>query len=209
MTNLIIDSQYFPSVIFYKISYKYSYLLFEQYETYQKMSFRNRCVIAGATGVQALSIPLAGGREQKTLMRDIRVDSRRDWQRDHWRTITACYNRSPWFDHYREGLETLYRRRADFLLDWNLGCLEWSLRALGLTKRIGLTDRYETGYDPEKTVDWRGKILPRNRGSWEEVARYQQVFGDRTGFIPDLSILDLLFCEGKEAISYIREGDQM
>jgi WbqC-like protein len=202
--KLIIDSQYFPSIIFYKISYKISHLLFEQYENYQKMSFRNRCTVAGASGVRELSIPLAGGRDQKTLMRDVRMDAGRDWQGQHWKTIVACYSRSPWFDYYRHGLESLYRRRMEFLLDWNLSCLEWSLQVLGMTKSIALTDRYEASYDPEETMDWRGKIMPKSRGSRGEVARYRQVFGDRTGFLPDLSILDLLFCEGKEAIRYIQ-----
>jgi WbqC-like protein family len=202
--RLISDIQYFPSVIFYKISYNFQHIVFEQYESYQKRSFRNRCQIVGAEGVVDLSIPLVRGREQKTLMRDVRVDNRRSWQAQHWKTIVTCYSRSPWFESYRDELEALYRQPADFLMDWDLACLDWTLRVMGMTRTIGLTREYREVYDAEDGVaDWRGRLMPRDREKWG-VARYQQVFGERTGFIPNLSILDLLFCEGKEAIRYIR-----
>lgn len=227
--NLIIDSQYFPSVIYYKISYNSTNIIFEQCETYQKMSFRNRCQLAGAQGRVDLSIPLAGGRDQKTLMKEVRIVADRSWQVRHWRTIVSCYNRSPWFDYYRDGLETLFRQRANFLLDWNMRCFEWSLGVLGMARPVGLTDRYLAAYGPGEGVDWRGKIMPGSvgetsgsgklearagggrqpgtgpaPGNMPEASRYRQVFEERIGFIPNLSILDLLFCEGKEAIRYIQ-----
>src|SRR5215469_11150397 len=161
--NLIIDSQYFPSIIYYKISYNSTHMYFDQFETYQKMGFRNRCSIAGAEGILQLSSPLAGGRDQRTLMRDVRVEERQAWQRQHWRTIHSCYSRSPWFDYYRDELERLFGKPVQFLLDWNLACFEWSLGALGLTPVLSLTDRYEVSYDAGKMMDWRGKILPKNR----------------------------------------------
>jgi hypothetical protein len=202
--KLLSDIQYFPPVIFFKISYNFQHIVFEQYESYQKMSFRNRCQIAGAQGMVDLSIPLVRGRGQKTLIKDVRIDSRRSWQAQHWKTIVTCYGGSPWFGFYRDELEALYRQPADFLMDWDLVCLEWALRALGMTRTIGLTGEYREAYEAEDGfTDWRGRLMPRNREHWEE-ARYHQVFEDRTGFIPNLSILDLLFCEGREAIRYIR-----
>jgi WbqC-like protein family len=202
--KLLSDIQYFPSVIFFKISYNFQHIVFEQYESYQKMSFRNRCQITGAQGMVDLSIPLVRGRGQKTLIKDVRIDSRRSWQAQHWKTIVTCYSGSPWFGFYRDELEALYRQPADFLMDWDLVCLEWAFRALGMTRTIGLTGEYREAYEAEDGfTDWRGRLMPRNREHWEE-ARYHQVFEDRTGFIPNLSILDLLFCEGREAIRYIR-----
>jgi hypothetical protein len=244
--TLIFESQYFAPVIFYKISYNFSNIVFEQCETYQKMSFRNRCQIAGARGVLDLSIPLVGGRSQKGLMRDVRIAADRTWQGQHWKTIVSCYSRSPWFDHYRDGLESLYGKPADFLLDWNQQCLEWSLGILGMRPAIGRTETYRENYGPEEAADWRGRLMPRDREKWgtpevgparagEGIApgsgspganrdqwpaapgvdmrqwpaapRYHQVFEERTGFIPQLSILDLLFCEGKAAIRYIQSSD--
>jgi hypothetical protein len=235
--NLIVDIQYFPSIILYKSLYKFSNIVFDQYETYQKMSFRNRCQIAGAQGVVDLSIPLVKGRGQKTLVRDVRISDRQPWAAQHWKTIVSCYSRSPWFDHYRDELEGLYRRRFDFLLDWDMACFNWSVRVLGLGMRIGLTEGWVREYSLEEGVDWRGRMKPKDRekgvglggqmggavaGSGDGLGgavagsgnglggaagagpvRYRQVFEERTGFIPNLSILDLLFCEGKSAGAYL------
>lgn len=202
--NLIIDIQYFAPFSFYKISYKFSNIIFEQYETWQKMSFRNRCRIAGAEGIIDLSIPLVGGRDQKTLMKEVKISDEKGWRDRHWKTIVSCYSRSPWFGHYRDDLEILYRRPSIFLVDWNRRCFEWSMKALGMTPGVALTDRYEKSYGPEDGVDLRGKIAPGSSEPAAEGPRYRQVFEERMGFIPDLSILDLLFCEGKNAIRYIQ-----
>ena len=233
MMTLIIDLQYFPSIILYKTLYNFSNIIFEQYESYQKMSFRNRCRIAGAEGVIDLSIPLVRGRDQKALMKDVRISAAQPWQSQHWKTIVSCYSRSPWFEFYRDELDGLYRKQWDFLLDWNLACFEWTVRILGISIPVSLTGSYEKGYPADRVTDWRGKILPKHRtegriglsegmaglnipGSADDsgagstdgggVRPYHQVFGERIGFIPNLSVLDLLFCEGKQAIRYLRSS---
>jgi len=163
------------------------------------MGFRNRCQLAGAQGVVNLSVPLVRGRGQKTLVRDVRVSHRQPWQAQHWKTIVSCYSRSPWFDHYRDGLEGLYRRQFDFLLDWDLACFNWSVQVMGLAIPVGLTEKWERDYPASEAVDWRGRLRPKDREAVDRPVRYRQVFEERTGFIPNLSILDLLFCEGKNA----------
>lgn len=215
---LIVDIQYFPSVILYKSLDKFSNIVFDQYETYQKMGFSNRCQVAGAEGVINLSVPLAGGRDQKLLVKDVRISDRQPWAARHWKTIVSCYSRSPWFEFYRDDLEVLYQQRFEFLQDWSLACFDWSLRALEISTSVTLTDRWEKVYAKAGVVDWRGKILakggagdsmgvPGSGGIGEgEAPRYRQVFEERIGFIPNLSILDLLFCEGKNAIRYIRSS---
>jgi hypothetical protein len=203
--NLIADLQYFPNINFYRISFGFSNIVFEQFEFYQKMSFRNRCQIAGGEGVINLNVPLEKGRDQKTRMKDVRIAGTQPWQAQHWKTMLSCYSRSPWFEFYRDGLEGLYKTRFGFLVDWNLACFEWTLQQLRLPMEVTLTDRYQQVYTPEEAVDWRGKFLPKNRVADSALLPgYRQVFEERTGFLPGLSILDLLFCEGKEAIRYIR-----
>ena len=203
--NLIVDLQYFPTINLYKNSNNFSNIIFEQYEYYQKMSFRNRCQIAGGEGLINLSVPLEKGRDQKTLMKDVRIAAARPWQAQHWKTLLSCYSRSPWFEFYRDELEGLYKTRFDFLVDWNLACFEWSLKKLRLPVAVSLTDRYQPVYTSREGVDLRGKFVPKNRTAEDTTPlRYRQVFEERIGFIPGLSILDLLFCEGKEAIRYIR-----
>jgi hypothetical protein len=202
---LITESQYFSPVILFKNSYNFSHITIEQCESYQKLSFRNRCQIAGAEGVIDLSIPLVNGRDQKAIIRDVRIADSLPWQANHWKTIVSCYSRSPWFSFYRDELEELYRKPFDYLLDWNRECLIWALRVLGMSRVVGETMEYKPAYSPEEGDDQRGKWLPKNRENWgRSMPRYHQVFEERTGFLPGLSILDLIFCEGKNAIKYIQ-----
>jgi len=204
--NLITDIQYFPSVILFKNLNKITNIIFEQYDRHQKMSFRNRCQLAGADGIIQLSIPLGGGRDQRTIMKEVRIANKQDWQGQHWKTIVSCYSRSPWFEFYRDDLFRLYQRPFTFLLDWDLECFEWVARMLGRTLEISITDSYREDYDKNEWLDLRGKIGPRTIGQLQESApapKYRQVFEERTGFLPGLSILDLLFCEGKNASRYI------
>ncbi|HEY4207614.1 MAG TPA: WbqC family protein [Puia sp.] len=199
--NYITDLQYFPSVIWYKISNKMSNILFEQYECYQKMSFRNRCQVVGSQGRIDLSVPLEKGRDQRTLMKDVRIAGATRWQDQHWKTLLACYSRSPWFEFYRDGLEVLYRKPFQFLLDWNLASFEWTCRVLEMPARVSLTDAYKPAYEDQEWMDGRGMLLPgniTNTSRWVPVV-YRQVFEEITGFIPNLSVLDLLFCEGQRA----------
>lgn len=189
------------------------------------MSFRNRCRIVGAEGVINLSIPLVQGRDQKALMKDVRISTAQSWQSQHWKTIVSCYSRSPWFEFYRDELEGLYGKPCDFLLDWNMRCFDWTLKVLGISIPVSLTDGYEKKYAFDQVTDWRGKILPKHRGGgtaglnaagsadaaaalpWNAAVHpYRQVFEERIGFVPNLSILDLLFCEGKQAIRYLRSS---
>jgi hypothetical protein len=203
--NLISDLHYFPSVILYKISNNASNIIFEQYESYQKMSFRNRCELAGSQGRIHCSIPLEKGRDQKTLMKEVRIANAYAWQDQHWKTILACYSRSPWFEFYRDELEQFYRKRFDFLLDWNLACFEWTCRTMGLSVRVALTEAWRPEYEHEDSLDIRGRFTPKNvrGGSSPPPVIYRQVFEEVTGFIPHLSILDLLFCEGQRARSLL------
>ena len=200
MKSLLVDLQYFSPVILYRTLFEFTHIVFEQYESFQKMSFRNRCMIAGADGPILLSIPLGGGRDQRTLIRDLRIDYRQNWQRQHLKTINSCYNRSPWFEHYKEDLEVLFSERPTYLMDWNRRCFEWTLDALGLEIEIDLTQEYLKEYPDEKVLDWRNSITPKSvRPVSGDHIKYSQVFEERTGFIPNLSILDLIFCEGKNA----------
>ncbi|MBN9380110.1 MAG: WbqC family protein [Chitinophagaceae bacterium] len=203
---LVSDLQYFPSIILYKISNKSSNITFDQYEFYQKMSFRNRCQIAGAQGRIDLSVPLVQGRDQKTVMKDVRIANTHRWQDRHWKTILACYSRSPWFEYYRDELEHLYRKPFVFLKDWDLACFEWTNRILALPLEVTLTDAWRPQYEGD-SLDLRGKLVPRNIQDIDLAPPvvYRQVFEEITGFIPNLSILDLLFCEGQRARSLLAQ----
>ena len=205
--KLISELQYFPPIIWYKGSFDFSDIIFEQYEYFAKMSFRSRLLLAGPNGITRLIIPLETGRNQKRLMKDVRIFNQENWQAQHWKTLQSCYNRSVWFNQYADELSTLFRKEYKFLVDWNLACLQWSFNQLGLKSKILLTGSYLENYDSSEFSDRRNQILPRNYRDMDFI-KYHQVFEERLGFIPNLSILDLLFCEGKMAAGLIESSFQ-
>ncbi len=195
--TLLIDSQYFGSVDYYKLLNKFSNIVIEQYETYQKMSFRNRCMVAGSNGVVGLSVPLEKGRGQRELMKDVRISYSDNWQLQHWRTIESCYSRAPFFEFYRDGVWQLLQQKETFLLDLNMATLSWLQKVLKMPGSVSLTNHYQKSCE-EGVTDKRNSLLPKQYQLSYTGPRYTQVFEDRIGFQPNLSILDLLFCSGPE-----------
>ena len=203
--SLIIENQYFPCVNYINTLFQFSNIKIEQYEAYQKMSFRNRSVVAGSNGVVDLSVPLENGRNQRQLMKDVRISHLGNWQVQHFRTIESCYSRSPYFEYYRDGVWDLLQKKQPFLLDLNLAILDWLQKVLKFTGQVSLTEGYEKNY-PEKVADLRNRFLPKNRLEQEMGFRYTQVFENRIGFQPNLSILDLLFCCGPIAKKLLEDN---
>ena len=198
--TLIADCQYFSPVIFFKTAVNFSNIKIDVYDYHRKMTYRNRCVVAGANGPIILSVPLEEGRDQKRPVKEVRIAPGTGWQGQHWKTIESCYNRSPWFEFYREELEPFYRQNWYWLADWNMACAEWIFGKLGHKADISRTDSFRAVYGEPGYLDWRNKLLPKSiQTDFPDPVRYKQVFEERLGFIPHLSVLDLLFCEGKNA----------
>ena len=205
INSLVIENQYFPCVNYINTLFQFSNIKIEQYESYQKMSFRNRSVVAGSNGLVDLSVPLENGRSQRGLMKDVRISYLGNWHVQHFRTIESCYSRSPYFDYYRDGVWELLQKKQPFLLDLNLATLDWLKKVLKFTGQVSLTQGYEKTY-PEKLADLRNRFLPKNRLEQKTGFRYTQVFEDRIGFQSNLSILDLLFCCGPEAKKLLEDN---
>lgn len=199
---LLIDLQCFPSVYYYSTLVDYKILKFEQYEYLQKGSYANRYMVAGANGPILLSVPLLHAGGQKRILRDVKICNRENWQRIHWRTLTSAYRRSPWFEFYGHSLQPMYERRFSYLLDWNLQAFELINRWLGINWNFSFCDGYETSY-PGDITDARHWFVPKVPQSGI-ANHYRQVFEERTGFLPGLSMLDLIFCEGKKAASFLK-----
>lgn len=192
------ELQYFPPIIFFKTSYKETYIYLDQYEFYLKMSFRNRCLIAGANGIISLSIPLEKGRDQRARMNEVRISYSEDWQGRHWKSIRSAYNRSPFFNYYADEMEVLFNKKFELLMDWDLYCLRWVKEKLAWAAEIRLTELQDHESVPGPWEDYRNRILPKNYAQHTGL-QYRQVFEEKKGFFPNLSILDLLFNSGKEA----------
>ncbi|NSL91102.1 hypothetical protein ECE50_030040 [Chitinophaga sp. Mgbs1] len=197
---LLIESQYFPPIDFYKTLIEHDKLKIEKYEHYQKVSFRNRCYVAGPNGRMILSVPLTKGKNQRTVMKDVKISNEEKWQALHWKTLVSAYRRSPWFEYYEADLEGLFEQPFNFLLDWNIACFEWVNSRLSIQPAVTFTESYEKVVPG--ITDARDTILPGIIRA--DAPQYTQVFQERTGFIPGLSILDLLFCEGKQALAVIK-----
>ncbi len=194
--TFISDSQYFSPVIWFNELNQFSHGIIDQYDRFQKMSFRNRCTLLGGNGPIHLSIPIAGGRGVRMAMKEVRIDIRERGQDRHWKTIQSCYNKSPFFEYYKDGLAAIYSRQFVYLLDWNMECLRWVCDKLSITTGISLSESWQENYDPERFRDLRNRIVPSGIAAFGPGPRYPQVFEDRFGFVPNLSILDKLFCAG-------------
>jgi len=162
------------------------------------MSFRNRCLIAGANGIISLSVPLEHGRNQRVRMNEVQIAQEENWQGRHWKSIQSAYNRSPFFDYYRNELGALFQLRSGLLMDWNLECLKWVKEKLKWPAEIRLAENHEPRSGTDAVEDLRNRVLPKNYTQFSPL-KYHQVFEEKTGFLPNLSILDLLFNMGKEA----------
>ncbi len=209
-SNLLVENQYFPCTNWIKLLFWQTHINITPFEPYRKMSFRNRCVVAGSNGLVSLSVPVENGRNQRVPFKDVRISYRENWQTQHWRTLTACYNNSAFFEFYRDGLEQLFLKKEVFLFDLDICILFWLKKALRLDCKIDILADMGT-YDIEGLLDMRDKWLPKNFQDGETQAgelahRYFQVFENKIGFQPNLSVLDLLFNEGPNAHTWLKTG---
>lgn len=219
LQNVILTSTYFGPVQWYQKLNRAENILIEQHDSYRKQTYRNRCLIAGPNGVEALTVPVE--RPQDTLlhhtpMKDMRISDHGNWRHIHWNALVASYSDSAFFEYYADDIRPFYEKRWDYLLDFNEAIYNamCSLLDIDLSgKQIKRTSQYwmdgEVGCSDDshkqEYKDFRDVIdakrpLPDSSFSPRE---YYQVFARKHGFIPNLSILDLLFNMGPEAILYL------
>ena len=182
-------------------------VILEQYDHYLKQTYRNRCLIAGPNGPLSLSVPVKRTRGKKNLFRDIRVDYDTPWNKIHWKSYEAAYSASPFFEYFREELLPFYEKTYQFLLDLNVGLIEFTLGMMGLTIPLKMTDEFLPLVDEK---DPRHYINPKmdikvNDPDFKPRS-YHQVFQEKNGFLPNLSILDLLFNEGARSLSILKDS---
>jgi hypothetical protein len=167
-------------------------------ENYIKRSERNRALILSANGVMPLTVHVENGNRPRQRMRDVKIDYSKRWQHQHWVSILSAYKSSPYFDHYAEELEPFYRREWRYLVDYNMEYLQSLLRLLGAKCEVCLSEQYVEAEQGD--LDLRPK---HNEGSTFVAEPYFQVFSDRMPFEANLSVLDLLMCEGPAAVSAV------
>jgi len=198
--KILISAAYLPPVEYFSMVSGAEEIHIEKEENYIKQTYRNRCYILSAHGLQLLSVPVFLGSVHKTLIKDIRIDYSKRWQQVHLRAMTASYNSSPYFVFYFERIEKVISRNNEFLLDLNIELTEVILDILKIKKSLFYTNSFEPVGN--EAYDFRYKITPKKKSSYSE-KRYLKVFELNEEFIPRLSIIDLIFNMGPEACSYI------
>jgi len=208
MQKALLELHYWPCVQYFSKLLKYPVVVIEQWENYQKGSYRNRCMLAAANGPLRLSIPLNQGKNQQQSIREVRINYRENWLEQHWRSIQSAYGKSPFFEHYADELRPLYTQKPQFLFDWNQQLLEIAIELLDLPVQLDWSSSYHKEKElPEDCRDLRNRISSKEHLAAEDphfkAYPYSQAFAEKSGFLANLSILDLLFCTGPQAIQIL------
>jgi len=196
--SVCLTSAYLAPVEYYVALANADTVFLEQFDSYEKQTYRNRCNILTANGISALSIPVEKPSGVKILTRDVRISGHNDWQLQHWRTLESAYNSTPFFEYYKDDFQPFYEKKWDFLWDFNLELQAKVLELLDLQTKLKYTEYYQVALN-EGVVDLRYSIHPKKEISVTTLKPYYQVFDQRFGFQENLSIIDLLFNMGNES----------
>ena len=203
MKPAYISTAYLGPVQQYSKMFHFPEVRIETSENYLKQSYRNRCIIAGANGQLPLSVPIVKPDTLKCLTKDIRISDHGNWRHLHWNAIVSAYNSTPFFEYYEDDFAPFYEKKYEFLFDFNEELRMLICQLLDIQPQIQYTTSFEA--DVENDFRW---ISPK-----QDIADpsfllkpYYQVFQDKHGFLPNLSIIDLLFNTGNEGILILRDS---
>ena len=207
MRTALLQTTYFGPIQWYQKLYRYDQTLIEQYDSYQKQTYRNRCVIATTNGLQALTVPV----EHDTLnikneilkVKDLRISDHNNWRRIHWNALQSAYNESPFFDYYADDIRPFFEKKYEFLVDFNEAIRQTVCDLLDIHPNVTYTSDFR--HQTSDIDDYREVINAKHPQPDEDFQprRYWQVFEGKHGFQANLSILDLLFNMGNEAVFYL------
>ncbi|MBO2544872.1 WbqC family protein [Salegentibacter sp. BDJ18] len=209
MENILIHPAYFGPVSQFVALVKADKVFFENEDNYQKQTYRNRMYIYDSNGKLLLNIPIKhrsaltgepkkAGKHQ--LYKEVKIENDFEWQKQHWRALKASYQTSPFFEFYEDEIYPLYHKKFNYLIDFNYACLEFVTDALQLDLNFEKTSEYILY--PEDKKDLRTLINAKGKLKFQQ-EEYTQVFKEKHGFLPNLSILDLLFNEGSNTTNYL------
>jgi len=202
MTTALLQTTYFGPVQWYQKLNRYDHCVIEQHDTYQKQTYKNRCVIATANGLQALTVPVevSSNREE---VKDVRISDHNNWRKVHWHALQSAYSESPFFDYYVDDIRPFFEKKYAFLIDFNEAIRQKMCELLDIETSVS----YSSGFMVHGSgfKDFREVIHAKHpqEDAEFEARPYWQGFQHRYGFQPNLSILDLLFCMGPESVFYL------
>ena len=197
--DLIIHPNYLPSTSQFLLMVNSKKLVFEINDNFLKQTFRNRTYIYGANGKLILSIPVIHSQKNRKLLKDVKISYSHDWPTQHWKSFQISYRSSPFFEYYEDKLIDLYKRREKYLCDFNLKSIDIISEMLKINLEYVFTKKYEDNYSNK--LDYRKNC--KKIDSKYKINKYTQVFESKHGYIENLSVLDLIFNEGPNAVNFL------
>jgi hypothetical protein len=195
LNNPLLPTAYFGPISYYAILLQHPNCRIELHEHFVKQSIRNRCDIYGANGKLQLTIPKQRKGSDKTIIKEIQISYKQNWQKEHWNAIVSSYNSSPYFEYYKDELQPFFEKEEMLLIDLNCKLQSVILNILQVEDKIITTTEYlhKGNFSDLRNYKWNS----------EKQEKYDQVFMEKQGFIPNLSVLDLLFNLGPESADYL------
>lgn len=200
--DVLLHPTYFPSIVQCAAMIQTEKVTFEVCDNYQKQTYRNRMTIYGPQGKMPLTVPVVYSQKNRQLYKEIQIANDEPWQDLHWKSIQTAYSSSPFFEFYEHDLLPLFQEEATHLMDLNFRGLEAILECLQHELEYEVTQSFEPY--PSHAEDYRF-LANHRKETAPPLQHYVQVFDDKHGFIPNLSILDLIFNEGPNALLYLEK----
>ncbi|WP_286965913.1 WbqC family protein [Flavobacterium sp. UBA4854] len=199
MNSLILPT-YFPSISHFAVIAQSDNITFEMEDNFQKQTNRNRTYIYSPNGIQLLNIPVKHSKATHQKTKDILIENEFDWQKQHFKSLEAAYRSSPFFEYFEDDIAPIFEKKHQFLMDLNFEVLDVVTKCLRMKLEFGKTAEYF--HEVNDFNDFR--YLANGKKDANSFEKYTQVFDDKHGFINNLSVLDLLFNEGKFAMDYLK-----
>lgn len=203
--ELLIHPTYFPSISHFVAITKASTITFETEDNFQKQTNRNRMYIYSPNGIQLLNIPIKHVKDSHQKTKDVRLETAFDWQKQHFKSLEAAYRTSPFFEYYEDAIAPIFTKKHTFLMDLNLETIDIVKKCLGLNFEARKTIEYFHESADHKDL----RILANGKKDSSVFAEYTQVFEEKHGYLNNLSILDLLFNEGRYAKEYLLKQNSL
>lgn len=201
MKKLLIHPSYFPSISHYIALVQADKVMFEMEDNFQKQTNRNRMYIYSPNGIQLLNVPIKHSPEKHQKYKDVRIENDFAWQKNHFKSLEAAYRTSPFFEYFEDDFIPIFEKKHDFLMELNLEIFELVNKSLGIIITSNETVEYF-----HEAIDFNDlRPLINGKKDVTKIEAYTQVFEEKHGFLNNLSILDLLFNEGRYAVDYLKK----
>lgn len=198
--SVLLSTTYFGPIQWYQKLYRVERVEIEQWESFRKQTYRNRCLIATTNGIQALTVPVE--HSDSPLIKDIRLSGHGNWRHLHWNALQSAYGESPFFEYYQDDIRPFFEKHWEFLLDFNEAIRLKMCELIDIQPNVSYTKEFVS---EENMASFRDVICPKHPQDDPDFTprRYYQVYEQKHGFLPNLSILDLLFNMGPESIFFL------